>query len=247
MKKLFYFFLLVQGILFSFPVKSNAQIEPYIELGGSYTTILSKGFDGVSILEALNEKCLVPKLSGGGMGFGVTLGITNPGHKYYCGFKYSRSTFDASFQNESLGKARYHVFGLLDFTWYFPESWKSSNRDRPGIQFYLSGSFETGILRVDDSWSSIDLSQGPDAEWEIGNASYSWIGIPVETGFSLNFMKACSLKLGIGYRLATATSAKEFGTVDPGTGIGDNLGISGYYLEFGLIVPIKFSRDNKTK
>jgi hypothetical protein len=69
------------------------------------------------------------------------------------------------------------------------------------------------------------------------------MGIPVETGISLNFMQASSLKLGVGYRLATATSAKEFGTVDPGTGIGDKLGASGYYFEFGLIIPLKFKRD----
>jgi hypothetical protein len=243
MKKLFPLFLLVHGILFTLPVKSYAQIETYIEVGGSYTTILSKAFNGESILEALSEKCLVPKLSGGGMGFGVTLGLTNPEHKFYCGFKYSRSTFDASFQNESLGKARYHVFGLLDFTWYFPDSWETYNRDRSRIQFYLSGVIEAGVLRVNDSWSSIDNSKGPDAEWEIGNASYSWMGIPVETGISLNFMQASSLKLGVGYRLATATSAKEFGTVDPGTGIGDKLGASGYYFEFGLIIPLKFKRD----
>jgi hypothetical protein len=207
----------------------HAQIRTFIGADLSYNSIFG-GFDGETMLVSGDENLLVPSLQGG-LGYGITFGIVNDDDRWWFGFKYLRSWFDASYLEESLGKANYNLIGFPEFTWFFPGEWPNTHNGRPFSQFYLTSGFDLGWLKVKKGFLS---SSG-----EASDATYLWIGLPVGIGLVLNPGKRVSINLGMAYRLATVSKAKKAGLAEAELGLEDNLGIGGLVFDIGVFVPLK--------
>jgi hypothetical protein len=232
MKKLVFFLLFLMPGLLNLPGDLKAQFSGYLKIEGALNSIKG-GFDGKSVLSSSGSdfSYLLPELIAG-PGFGLTIGILSYDSKYSMGFKYELSLLNESFDGENLGTASFHNFSIIEFTYFFPEDWGNILKDRPLIQFHVTTGFEVGILRANDCYYKTPTSMPLDA-------SYTIIGLPIEPGITLNFLKACSVNLSAGYKLSTTTIVKESGTVDPGPEIGDWIGGGGFFCNLGVILPLR--------
>jgi hypothetical protein len=233
MKKLFFLFLCSAIGTINMNQGLYAQIKGYSKIEGSFSTIKGS-FDGSSFLSSgYSVVSLLPELKAG-PGFGVTLGVIRDEMDYSLGFKYALSVLDASYQGFNLGKANFHNFTLVEFTWFFPGEWRNSTRERPILQFHLTTGFEIGILTVKDAFIATQDSIPV-------KASYTIEGLPIEPGITINFLESCSVNLSVGYRISFAASVKKSGSVDPGTDI-SGCGTGGFFTNIGVIFPLKFGK-----
>jgi hypothetical protein len=230
MKKIMIYFLLFTAIAITENKKTYSQTKFYVKAGMAYTSI-GGGFDGKSVLTGNGITILIPKLKPN-FGYEVCFGGWIKPYETFLSIKYSKTKFDATFEDLSLGKANYNVIGLLEFTGFLPYSKTQTEATKPPkIRVYMKIGFDLGNLRVKESYfepDTIPLS-----------TNYGWMGLPVGTGLAFNFMGNSFITLGINYRITVSNGVSGVGT-HQSYEIEKFGGMGALYGDIGILYTIPF-------
>jgi hypothetical protein len=226
-----FFFILVEIFL----VRAGLQAQrTSVTLYYSFNPAM-KGFDGKTTLYGNDHVFLLPELKGGsGYGIGLGTNVIEKGHKFYLGFRYVRTGYNATFLGKNLGTANNNFYGM-EYKRFFPGEKGITPFDTSRgfkkskiIQYYLSLGIELGNLKVKEGHY---LLSAPDS---FNDANFVLVALPLLVGISVSPVKAISLNLAAGYRIAVLAGAQVAGTKKQPFDIKENIGMGGIRCEAGL-------------
>ena len=199
----------------------------YINADLSYGFVFGK-FNGEETLAGESDIFLLPRLTGG-LGYGGSIGIANPQSNHNMGLKYIRAQYDATFLDESLGKAIYNYIGMEHVFFIPTELWLNA-KGRSLLEFLVTGGAGLGFLKVPDGHLSI-TSVSHDA-------LLTSVALPFGGGIVLKPAAWMSFTVGAVYRFAFLTKAKNVSYGADPLSVDDRVGAGGLVFNTGLFVSV---------
>jgi hypothetical protein len=197
----------------------------YINADLSFNFVFGK-FNGEKTLAGESDIFLLPKLTGG-LGYGGSVGIANRNSDHNMGLKYVRAQFDATFLDESLGKATYNYIGLEHVFFIPTEIWHNA-KGRSLMEFLVTGGAGMGFLEVPDGHLSLSGMSH--------DALLTSVALPFGGGVVLKPASWMAWYLGAVYKFAFLIKAKSAAYGADPLSIDDMVGSGGLVFNTGLFV-----------
>ncbi|MFH0760314.1 MAG: hypothetical protein V2A67_02270 [Bacteroidota bacterium] len=197
----------------------------YINSDLSYNFVFGQ-FNGEKTLAGESDIFLLPKLTGG-LGYGGSIGIANQKSAHNMGLKYVRAQFNATFLDESLGKATYNYVGM-EHVFFIPTEIWLNPKGRSLLEFLITGGAGVGFLKVPDGHLSL-ASVSHDA-------LLTSIALPFGGGIVLKPAAWMALSLGAVYKFAFLIKAKNASYGADPLSIDDRVGAGGLVFNTGVFI-----------
>jgi len=217
-------FLLSLASFFAIPFHLPAQGGGfYINGQASYMFIFGK-MNGEDALVGDNDIFLLPRFKGG-LGYGGSVGFMGKDSTHLMGLRYERATFQATYQEEALGKATYNYVGM-EHSFFIPADFLPLMNGRPVLKFYATGGVGVGFMNIPDGHLSLSGFKR--------DATLTSVALPFGGGMLFQPWRPVALHLGIVYKFAFLIRAQSEQAGSQNFEISSTTGTGGLMFNTGL-------------